>query len=57
MTRTQFEQFRRAFSALIKCSNSASEKPRGRGMAEHYVGMLRANGGRSELCGAGPAAR
>lgn len=31
--------------------DAASEKPRGRGMAEYYVGMLRANGGRSEHCG------
>jgi glyoxylase-like metal-dependent hydrolase (beta-lactamase superfamily II) len=37
--------------------DAATEKPRAQGMAEYYVGMLRASGGRSEYCQAGTVAR
>jgi glyoxylase-like metal-dependent hydrolase (beta-lactamase superfamily II) len=37
--------------------DAASDKPRAQGMAEYYVGMLRANGGRSEYCRAAKEAR
>jgi glyoxylase-like metal-dependent hydrolase (beta-lactamase superfamily II) len=37
--------------------DAATEKPHAQGMAEYYVGMLRASGGRSEYCQAGTVAR